>query len=83
LGDAHANVSICSHELPEPNETQVEDTISKEQDHIAASLSACLVPVNVPDELTNHFDMDLSSLSFEKLVRLRFAHQTRQAATGV
>jgi hypothetical protein len=52
----------------------------------ADSIATCLPPVNLPDEATNAFDKnvtDISSLGFNKLVELRFAHQTKQAATGV
>ena len=40
----------------------------------------------MPDEITNMFDMnasDISAINFDKLVQLRFKHQTKQAATGV
>jgi hypothetical protein len=60
--------------------------LSKERASIAKSLGACLTPVNAPDEPANPLDFnnsDLTTLNFENLVRLRFAHQTRQAATGI
>jgi hypothetical protein len=64
----------------------METAISDERASIASSLNACLASVSAPDEPTGPLDMntsDLSTLSFEKLVQLRRAHQTRQATTGV
>jgi hypothetical protein len=74
---------IYRHGLPELDANEMEKMISDERARISASLNACLAPINAPDEPMNHFDVDLSYLSFDKLVRLRLAHQTRQAATGV
>jgi hypothetical protein len=74
------------HELPEPADKEISNFFAEDRIRISNNIAACLAPVNIPDEPTNTFDTnkaDLSSLSFDKLVRLRFAHQTKQAATGV
>lgn len=60
---------------------------ASERATIANSLKAIhLAPVNMPDERTSHIDFSsedlLGSISFEKLISLRRAHQTKQAATG-
>src|SRR5882762_2589406 len=81
-----ANKFICRHNLPEPDEQDIETVLSDERAHIMSSLNACLAPINAPDEPTDVIDMnksDLSTLSFEKLVTLRRRHQTRQATFGV
>jgi hypothetical protein len=72
------------HELPEPDEDEITEFYSKDRTFISDSIKACLPTVNAPDEPTNPFDRkttDVSSLSFDKLVELRFAHQTKQATT--
>jgi len=74
------------HELPEPADKEISGFFAEDRIRISKNIAACLPPVNIPDEPTNTFDTneaDISSLSFDKLVRLRFAHQTKQAATGV
>ena len=74
------------HELPEPADKEISNFFAEDRIRISNNIAACLAPVNIPDEPTNAFDTnkaDLSSLSFDKLVQLRFTHQTKQAATGV
>ena len=74
------------HELPEPADKEISGFFAEDRIRISKNIAACLPPVNIPDEPTNTFDTneaDISSLSFDKLVRLHFAHQTKQAATGI
>jgi hypothetical protein len=71
--------------LPEPDEGDITRDLAHDAATIAESLAACLPPPNV-DEKTNIFDLntcDTAFLDMDELVNICFAHQTKQALTGV
>jgi hypothetical protein len=64
------------------------ETYSDDALHIATTLEGILMADSLPpvqiNEHANPFDIDdPSTLNLQELVKLRFAHQTKQGATGV
>jgi hypothetical protein len=71
--------------MPELQEEAMSIALAKSAQHISDSLADCLPPISGVNERTNVFDMtttELCTLNFDQLVDLRFAHQTKQAASG-
>ncbi|KAF8228716.1 hypothetical protein L208DRAFT_1379215 [Tricholoma matsutake] len=71
--------------LPEPDEGDITRDLAHDAVTITESLAACLPPPNI-DERTNIFDLhtwDTAFLDMDELVKICFAHQTKQALTGV
>jgi hypothetical protein len=72
--------------MPEFNNEEMSATLAESSRHISDALADCLPPISGVNERTNIFDMtreELSTLNFDQLVDLRFAHQTKQALSGV
>jgi hypothetical protein len=75
----------CRNSLPEPDGDVIANDLAHDAATIAESLAACLPPPNV-EETTEIFDSHMSDIAFldmDELVKIRFAHQTKQALTGV
>lgn len=72
----------CRNSLPEPDG----DVIVNDLAHDAVeSFAACLPPPNV-EETSAIFDSHMSDIAFldmDELIKIHFAHQTKQALTGV
>ncbi|KAF9472308.1 hypothetical protein BDN70DRAFT_818838 [Pholiota conissans] len=81
-------MSICR--LPEFDDDARTEALSDDASHISTILASIgnsiamrLPPVNVNDH-TNAFELNLdTAVDLSELVRLRFRHQTKQAATGI
>lgn len=74
--------------FPELDEDALIETYSDDALHIATTLEGVMMADSLPpvqiNEHANPFDIeDPSTLDLQELVNLRFAHQTKQGATGV
>jgi hypothetical protein len=72
--------------MPELEGEEMSVSLAKSSRHISDTLADCLPPISGVNEQTNVFDMttaELGMLNFDQMVELRFAHQTKQAASGI
>ncbi|KAF8905727.1 hypothetical protein CPB84DRAFT_1823080 [Gymnopilus junonius] len=96
MGYRYASIALSIEErqhisaLPVLDDDSMEEALAEDSEQISHVLSLCvsevatsLPPVNV-DEPENPFgSIDPSNIDLSSLVQLRFAHQTKQAASGV
>jgi hypothetical protein len=72
--------------MPELDQDQMSAALAESSQHISNALADCLSPISGFNERTNVSDMtmeELSTLNFGQLVELQFAHQTKQALSGI
>ncbi|RDB19960.1 hypothetical protein Hypma_012735 [Hypsizygus marmoreus] len=70
--------------LPEPNDDDLLNDHAQDAATIGEALAACLRPPNIEGHSVFHSsDLDSACFDLDELVELRFAHQTKQAYSGV
>lgn len=75
-----------SNALPEPDEDEISKALLGDAALISQALGHCLPPLENVDKPVNPFDTSSGNfllLDLGELAKLQFAHQTKQATSGV